>query len=117
MKTGLILLLMACAVTGAGFSMARKPQEAASQEISRQVTVTGLVGVYGNEPHTWLGFVDQQGTDYGLDGPAELLESLRTMQGILLRITGQLRQKPTDDPIHPHALAGGIIYIESIDHP
>ena len=31
------------------------------------ITVVGQIGVYGNEPHTWLGFVDDKGVEYGLE--------------------------------------------------
>lgn len=84
----------------------------------RSVTVVGQIGVYGNEPHTWLGFVDQKGVEYALDAPADILEQLRNMQGFILEVTGKLDEMPKGQPVGLQVLSGGTIHVEEFKtHP
>lgn len=76
------------------------------------VTVVGQIGVYGNEPHTWLGFVDQKGVEYALDATADTLQELRKLQGIILEITGKLDAVSAGQPVGFQALSGGTLYVE-----
>lgn len=78
----------------------------------QQVTVVGQIGVYGNEPHTWLGFVDQQGVEYALDATADVLQELQKMQGLILEITGELDAIPEGQPVGFQALSGGTLHVE-----
>lgn len=78
----------------------------------QQVTVVGQIGVYGNEPHTWLGFVDQKGVEYALDATADMLQELRGMQGLILEITGKLDAIPEGQPAGFQALSGGTLHVQ-----
>lgn len=77
-----------------------------------QVTVVGQVGVYGNEPHTWLGFVDNKGVEYGLEASSADLAELRKFQGYLLEVTGLLEPAREGDFVVFQSLSGGKIYVE-----
>lgn len=79
---------------------------------SRQVTVVGQIGVYGNEPHTWLGFVDQKGVEYALDATTDVLQELRRLQGVILELTGELDAIPEGQPVGFQALSGGTLHVE-----
>ena len=77
-----------------------------------QVTVVGQIGVYGNEPHTWLGFVDNNGMEYGLEASSADLAELRKLQGYLLEVTGLLEPATEGALVGFHSLSGGKIYVE-----
>ena len=76
------------------------------------VTVIGQIALYGNEPNTWLGFVDQKGVAYTLKVPAELLENLLRQQGVLLKLSGALKLVSEDQPASFQVLSGGTIIVE-----
>lgn len=80
------------------------------------VTVVGQIGVYGNEPHTWLGFVDNKGVEYGLEASGKDLKELRNLQGILLELSGLLEPVPEGQPVGYQTLSGGKIHVEKY-HP
>ncbi len=80
------------------------------------VTVVGQIGVYGNEPRTWLGFVDNKGVEYGLEASEADLNELRNLQGILLEISGLLEPVPEGQPAGFQTLSGGKIHVEKY-HP
>ena len=48
------------------------------------VEIDGMVRVYGNEPHTFAGIVDQNGVEYAVY-PPEKEEELRALQGHLIK--------------------------------
>jgi len=48
--------------------------------------ITGRVQVYGNEPNTFAGIVDQNGTEYAIYPPAQEAR-LRALQGHLIEFT------------------------------
>jgi len=48
--------------------------------------ITGRVQIYGNEPNTFTGIVDQAGTEYAVYPPAQE-ERLRALQGHLIEFT------------------------------
>lgn len=105
---GLFVLTLALALPGFAFGGRDKAEPADSQ----LVTVVGQIGVYGNEPHVWLGFVDQKGVEYALDAPAGTLQELRGMQGIILEITGKLEKTSEGQPVGFQALSGGTLHVE-----
>ncbi len=76
------------------------------------ITVVGQIGVYGNEPHTWLGFVDNKGVEYGLEASEEDLKELRNLQGILLELSGLLEPVPEGQPVGYQTFSGGKIHVE-----
>lgn len=90
------------------FSGRDKMESATMQPIK----VVGQIGVYGNEPHTWLGFVDQKGVEYALDTTPEMQKELRNLQGVLLELSGFLEPVPEGQPVGFQALSGGTIELE-----
>jgi len=48
--------------------------------------ITGRVKIYGNEPHTFAGIVDEKGTEFAVY-PPEQEEKLRQLQGYLIEFT------------------------------
>jgi hypothetical protein len=51
-----------------------------------QTKILGRVQIYGNEPHTFVGIVDQNGTEYAVY-PSSQEEELRKLQGYLIEFT------------------------------
>lgn len=79
------------------------------------VTITCTVKVYGNEPHTWLGLVAKDGTEYAISADDETIASLRQKQGLLLTVKGGLEPPSKDGTsLGFNTLPGGRIYIESV---
>lgn len=91
------------------FGMAKKDKIKESSEI----VVTGLVKIYGNEPHTFVGFVSQDGTEYSLKAKDKELKKLKKMQGILLEISGNLASVTETKGLGLYQLNGGTIYVKS----
>jgi len=50
------------------------------------VKITGMVHIYGNEPHTFAGIVDANGTQYAVY-PRSSEDELRSLQGHLIEFT------------------------------
>jgi hypothetical protein len=93
------VLFFAAAVTGA-FSCGRKEKnnsqplpvetpgmgEQLNTGTENTAKLIGRVQIYGNEPHTFVGIVDEEGTEYAVYPPAEE-EKLRALQGRLIEFT------------------------------
>lgn len=62
-----------------------------------EITATGFVQVFGNEPHTWLGLVTDDGKQYTLLGSKNTISALHEMQGLRLTVTGQFSAKNNAD--------------------
>ncbi len=75
------------------------------------VEIVGLIGVYGNEPNTWLGFIDMQGVEYALDATPQMVQELRKLQGILVKLIGFLKTVPEGQLAGFQTLSGGTIEI------
>ena len=54
--------------------------------VENTTKITGMVQVYGNEPHTFVGIVDEAGVEYAVY-PASQEEELRKLQGHLIEFT------------------------------
>lgn len=78
----------------------------------KPIKVVGIIGVYGNEPHTWLGFIDQQGTEYILKATSQVLEDLRKLQGVLLEISGTIDARQDNELARLRGFSGGTIQVE-----
>jgi len=52
----------------------------------RETTLQGMIAIYGNEPHSWVGIRTQEGKVYAVNPPEKAAE-LRDMQGRLLEFT------------------------------
>jgi hypothetical protein len=90
------VLFFAAAATGA-FSSGRKEKnnsqplpvenpgtgEQLHTGTANTVKLIGRVQIYGNEPHTFAGIVDEEGTEYAVYPPAQEAE-LRLLQGNLI---------------------------------
>jgi len=48
--------------------------------------ITGMVQVYGNEPHTYVGIIEGNGTEYAVY-PSSSEDELRKLQGHLIEFT------------------------------
>ena len=57
------------------------------------VKITGKIQIYGNEPHTFVGIVAENGTEYAVFPPSKEKE-LRTLQGYLIEFTVVLLDEP-----------------------
>jgi len=87
-----------------GKKEARNPQPlpAASPDISagqvntgtnNMTKLTGRVQIYGSEPHTFVGIVDENGKEYAVY-PREKEEELRKLQGYLIEFTVIFQDDP-----------------------
>jgi len=57
------------------------------------IKILGKIQIYGNEPHTFVGIVAEDGTEYAVFPPAKE-EELRTLQGYLIEFTVVLLDEP-----------------------
>ena len=55
--------------------------------------ITGKIRIYGNEPHTFVGIVDENGKEYAVY-PLSKEEELRKLQGHLIEFTVVLLDEP-----------------------
>jgi hypothetical protein len=55
--------------------------------------ITGSVRIYGSEPHTFVGIVDEKGTEYAVYPPSKE-EELRKLQGHLIDFTVIFMDEP-----------------------
>jgi len=60
--------------------------EKKADESKEVVKMVGRVEVYGNEPHTFTGIVNEEGTQYSVYPPSQEAE-LRKLQGHLIEFT------------------------------
>jgi len=60
---------------------------------NNMIKLTGRVQIYGNEPHTFVGIVDGNGTEYAVF-PPEQEKELRKLQGHLIEFTVILLDDP-----------------------
>jgi hypothetical protein len=75
-----------------------KNSKLTSPEINRQtnmemITLTGRVQIYGSEPHTFVGIIDENGAEYAIYSP-EQEEKLRSLQGHLIEFTVVFLDEP-----------------------
>ena len=57
------------------------------------VKITGTVHIYGNEPHTFVGIVDERGNEYAVY-PVSKEAELRKLQGHLIVFTVIMLDEP-----------------------
>jgi hypothetical protein len=55
--------------------------------------LTGRVQIYGSEPRTFVGIVDEQGTEFAVYPPSQE-EELRKLQGYLIEFTVIFLEEP-----------------------
>ena len=57
------------------------------------IKITGKIQIYGNEPHTFVGIIAENGQEYAVFPPSKE-EELRTLQGYLIEFTVVLLDEP-----------------------
>lgn len=85
MKKNLLALLLI--TTSAILSAYSKPIQ------NTEMTLTGLVKVYGNEPFTFLGLKTDDGREFKIQADQNTLSELQNNQGYKIEITG-IVEKP-----------------------
>jgi len=61
--------------------------------VENTIKITGKIQIYGNEPHTFVGIVAENGTEYAVYPPSKE-EELRMFQGHLIEFTVILLDEP-----------------------
>jgi len=61
--------------------------------VENTVKITGTVHIYGNEPHTFVGIVDERGNEYAVY-PVSKEAELRKLQGHLIVFTVIMLDEP-----------------------
>ena len=69
------------------------PSECYVTTIENTITLIGRVQVYGNEPHTFVGIVDENGIEYAVYPPKQEA-LLRGLQGHLIKFTVIMLNEP-----------------------
>ena len=64
------------------------------KEESKEMILQGMVKIYGNEPHTWVGIETQNEQKIYMVEPPEKAAELRSQQGRLLEFTVILEGSP-----------------------
>lgn len=105
----LMLFTLGC-IVGSIFALGGRDKEEVPSLVLE--SVVGLVTVYGNEPHTWLGFTDQQGVAYKLEASPLILEELQNLQGVLLEILGTIENNDENNTGGFQSLSGGILRVQ-----
>ena len=67
--------------------------ETAEPGFESTIILKGRVQIYGNEPHTFAGIIDENGTEYAVYPPSIEAE-LRTLQGHMIEFTVVLLDEP-----------------------
>lgn len=103
-----MVCVLMCTAMLFGMSGKKKAQDAALRTVSE----TGLIKVMGNEPHTWLLLVTQDGSKYAIEAENDTLSALRQMQGVLLEITGVLEPAQLEGKAGFQQASGGTILVQ-----
>lgn len=104
-----ILLALILITTSAILSAYSKPIKNA------EMTLTGLVKVYGNEPVTFLGLKTDDGREFKIQADQNTLSELQNKQGYKIEITGIVEKpakiKSQDQAISLDSLKDGKIIV------
>ena len=57
------------------------------------VKITGRIQIYGNEPHTFAGIIDENGVEYAIYPPSKE-DELRTLQGYVIEFIVEMLDEP-----------------------
>jgi len=79
-------------------TMSGQPQSEAGGKTKTQgkektIKLKGIIKIFGSEPHTFAGIVDEKGVEYSIY-PPEKEDELRKLQGNLIEFTVILLDKP-----------------------
>ncbi len=104
-----ILLALILITTSAILSAYSKPLE------NTEISLSGFVHVYGNEPFSFLGFKSDDGRELKIQADKDILSELQNSQGKKIEITGLLenssQKESQDQKISPDMLKDGIIIV------
>lgn len=104
-----ILLALILITTSAILSAYSKPIQ------NTEMTLTGLVKVYGNEPVTFLGLRTDDGREFKIQADQNTLSELQNNQGYKIEITGIVEKpakiKSQDQAISLDSLKDGKIIV------
>lgn len=104
-----ILLALMLITTSAILSAYSKPIQ------NTEMTLTGLVKVYGNEPVTFLGLKTDDGREFKIQADQNTLSELQNNQGYKIEITGIVEKpakiKSQDQVISLDSLKDGKIIV------
>lgn len=104
-----ILLALLLITTSAILSAYSKPIQ------NTEMTLTGLVKVYGNEPVTFLGLKTDDGREFKIQADQNTLSELQNNQGYKIEITGIVEKpakiKSQDQAISLDSLKDGKIIV------
>ncbi|MDR2446265.1 MAG: hypothetical protein LBD58_03075 [Treponema sp.] len=93
MKTLFFITLMAAIFHNGLFADGEKDSSASdAEESGRIMRITGVVKIFGNEPHTFAGIVTADGKRYGIS-PSEKEAALRRLQGRTVECTVRVLEK------------------------
>jgi len=95
MKLTILLLFFICVIPNV-FPCGKKEVKNVNAErrgTGNVIKITGRVKIYGNEPHTFVGIVDEKGTEFAVY-PPEQEEKLRKLQGYLIEFTVIFLEQP-----------------------
>ena len=68
------------------FSCATNANTEDAVKVENTAKITGRVQIYGNEPFTFVGIIDEADTEYAVH-PPEVADELRRLQGRLIEFT------------------------------
>jgi len=89
-----VLCVLSCGTaSGDQFGQGSPGNSSPASEVENTVKITGMVQIYGNEPHTFVGIVDENGTEYAVYPPSQEAE-LRKLQGHLIEFTVIMLDEP-----------------------
>jgi hypothetical protein len=87
------LSVFSCRTAASGQHKPDLPGNSSSSNLENTIRITGIVQVYGNEPHTFVGIVEENGTEYAVYPPSQEAE-LRKLQGHLIAFTVIMLDEP-----------------------
>ena len=66
---------------------------------NNNVTITGHIHVYGNEPFTYIGIkTEENNKEYKIEASAEINDILRLSQGKMIEINGRIIKSDKNEP-------------------
>ncbi|MCL2042558.1 MAG: hypothetical protein FWG89_00305 [Treponema sp.] len=86
------LSILSCVT--AGESIHDSPDHVSGEEST--VRITGRVQIYGNEPFTFVGIIDEDNAEYAVYPPS-VADELRSLQGYVIEFTVILPDEPQGD--------------------
>ena len=98
MKPVVFLLFFMCIIPNV-FPCGKKEVKSAGAEgrsntmTNNVIKITGRVAIFGSEPHTFAGIVDENGTEFAVY-PPEQEAKLRKLQGYLIEFTVVFLDEP-----------------------